>query len=138
MKSIRPLCIALLALGLSLPLGTVLCVHDGGHASLEAAALGGCTDTHDSSDHDTSSHRTIGDHERPGPCSDTLVGSAELKTATASDAGAVALAVDAAAVAPLLPPHVFDAKALVYRANTETTRWVTAFDSTLRTTIILC
>jgi hypothetical protein len=127
-----------LALGLALPIGTVLCVHNGGHASLEAAALGGCTDTHDSSDHDTSSHRPTDDRERPGSCSDTLVDTAELKTAPATDTGAIGVAVCAAAGVPFLPPSLFDPKGLVYRNLAETTRWVNAFESSLRTTVVLC
>lgn len=134
----RAIGLAALVFGLVLPLGTVLCVHDGGHASLEVAGLGGCADTHDSLAHDTSSHR---DDEHPGsasPCVDTSVDTSELKTSPATDYARLALVVASAATPQPLPPSAFDPNALTYRVSAETARWVTAFDATLRTTVVLC
>jgi len=134
----RAVGVSTLVFGLVLPLGTVLCVHDGGHASLEVAGLGGCADTHDSLAHDTSSHR---DDEHPGsagPCVDTSVDTSELKTSPATDYARLALVVASAATPLPLLPIAFDLNAITYRVSSETARWVTAFDATLRTTVVLC
>jgi hypothetical protein len=133
----RAIAVVTLVFGLVLPLGTVLCVHAGGHASLEVAGLAGCADTHDSLAHDTSRHR--GDQSQADdPCIDTSVDASELKTSPATDHARLALVVTSVAAPLLAPPTGFDAHAVSYRVNSETARWVTAFEATLRTTVVLC
>ena len=133
----RVIAVVTLVFGLVLPLGTVLCVHAGGHASLEFAGLAGCADTHDSLAHDTSKHRG-GESQADDSCVDTSVDASELKTSPATDYARLALVVTSVAVPLLAPPTAFDARTISYRANSETARWVTAFEATIRTTVVLC
>lgn len=133
----RAIAVVTLVFGLVLPLGTVLCVHAGGHASLEVAGLAGCADTHDSLAHDTSKHRS--DESPAGDsCVDTSVDATELRTSPATDYARLVLVVSSVAAPLLSPLTAFDGRAISYRVNSETARWVTAFEATLRTTVVLC
>ena len=138
-SDVRAFGIALLAFGLALPLGTVLCVHDGGHASVEPAGFARCADDHDSATHDTSSHAPSSrDHGSKAPCIDTFVSAGELKTASLADSSLFLIAAAPAVATPLLPSIAVDRAALTFRTVSATFRWIVAFDAELRTTIALC
>jgi hypothetical protein len=132
----RKLAVTALAVGLALPLGTVLCVHDGGHASLEAAGLGRCGDSHDSEAHDSSTHMMPAG-ESDAPCVDTVVEAGELRSAPATDSGLIALVAEGASVT-FLPPIRSDATGAAYRAVAERSCWTTACVAGLGTTVVLC
>ena len=137
-RSARNLAIVVLAIGLTVPLGTVLCVHDSGHASLETADLEGCTDTHDSHGHDpqgASSGRSDADRDA---CTDSVIDSGELRTAPATEWAAVASDGDVTAAAPIAPPTADDPLAVAFRDASARSRWVTAFEAALRTTVARC
>jgi hypothetical protein len=134
----RKLAIALLAVALALPLGTVLCLHGGGHASIELAGFARCADRHDAADHDRSSHRASGAEGADAPCVDTFVDAGELKTTTASDAGLLVLAAAPALAMPRLPSIVLDPTMIALRESSTTSRWVAASDAARRDPIALC